>query len=125
MLLRFDRRWVRYAPLTSSGNVIAAGMLARPRPVRRRARRPRLRRASTCPDWVTERSLAIAIPVAVAVFLVAFLVLGAVFSVLGYLVTNWGFTLSRDARGRSFHVRRGLLTTPRPASSATGCAASR
>ena len=28
VLLRFDRRWVRYAPLTSSGNVIAAGLLA-------------------------------------------------------------------------------------------------
>ena len=44
-------------------------------------------------------------------FLVVFLLLGAVFSVLGYLITNWNFTLSRDARGRSFHVRRGLLTS--------------
>ena len=33
------------------------------------------------------------------------------FSVLGYLVQNWGFTLARDVRGRTFHVRRGLLTT--------------
>ena len=44
-------------------------------------------------------------------FLIAFLIMGAVFAVLGYLITNWGFTLSRDAHGRSFHVRRGLLTT--------------
>ena len=61
--------------------------------------------------WVTELSLTTAIPVAVVVFAVLFLIMGAVFAVLGYLVTNWGFTLSRDARGRSFHVRRGLLTT--------------
>ncbi len=61
--------------------------------------------------WVQDLSLAIAIPVAVVGFLVAFLLLGAVFSVLGYLITNWNFTLSRDARGRSFHVRRGLLTS--------------
>ena len=33
------------------------------------------------------------------------------FSVLGYFVTNWGFMLARDARGRTFHVRRGLLTS--------------
>jgi putative membrane protein len=42
---------------------------------------------------------------------VAFLVLGAVFAVLGYLVTNWGYTLARDLHGRSFHVRRGLFTS--------------
>jgi len=38
-------------------------------------------------------------------------VLGAVFSVLGYLVSNWGYALSRDAQGRSFHIRRGLITS--------------
>jgi putative membrane protein len=27
------------------------------------------------------------------------------------VLANWGFTLSRDVDGRSFHVRRGLLTT--------------
>ncbi len=51
-------------------------------------------------------------PVGTAVFaVVTFLVAGALFSVLGYLVSNWGFTLARDRRGRSFHVRRGLFTS--------------
>ncbi len=52
-------------------------------------------------------SLAAVIPLAV----LTFLVLGAVFSLLGYYVANWGFVLARDARGRTFHVRRGLLTS--------------
>ena len=36
---------------------------------------------------------------------------GAVFSVLGYFVTNWGFSSPATRRGRTFHVRRGLLTS--------------
>ena len=109
VLLRFDRRWVRYAPLTSSGNVIAAGLLA----VLGQfgdALGERVFDEVDVADWATRFSLAVAIPVVVLGFLVAFLILGAVFSVLGYLITNWNFTLSRDARGRSFHVRRGLFT---------------
>ncbi len=105
-LLRFDPAWARYAPLTSSGSVIAAGVLAvlgqfgeqlgtrwlDEGDVRNTAERISL-------GWV--------IPLAV----VGFLVLGAVFSVLGYYVANWGFSLARDSRGRTFHVRRGLLTS--------------
>ena len=106
VLLRFDPRWVRYAPLTTSGNVIAAGLLAL------------LGQFSEqlSPDWLTDeeiRSIAERLSLAgvIPAVLVAFLVLGAVFSVLGYYVANWGFQLARDARGRTFHVRRGLLTT--------------
>jgi putative membrane protein len=62
-------------------------------------------------DWVTRSDLSSVLPVLVAGALVTFLVLGAVFSVLGYLISNWDFTLSRDAQGRSFHIRRGLLTS--------------
>ena len=106
MLVRLDPRWVRFAPLTSSGNVIAAGLLA--------VVGQFLDRANI--GLVTEQQLedlvtGVSIVLVVALVLVAFIVLGAVFAVLGYLVSNWGFTLSRDARGRSFHVRRGLLTT--------------
>jgi len=110
VLLRLDRRWVRYAPLTSSGNVIAAGLIA----VLGQfgdAVGERVFENFDVVGWVQGLSLAIAVPIAVGGFLVAFLLLGAVFSVLGYLITNWNFTLSRDARGRSFHVRRGLLTS--------------
>ena len=101
---------MRYAPLTSSGNVIAAGLLA----VLGQfgdAFGERVFDEVDVADWATRFSLAIAVPVVVLGFLVAFLILGAIFSVLGYLITNWNFTLSRDARGRSFHVRRGLFTS--------------
>lgn len=110
VLLGFDRRWARYAPLTSSGNVIAAGVLAVLGQFGE-ALGDRLRIDVGMVDWVTGLSLANAIPLVAIGLLVAFLVLGAVFSVLGYLISNWDFTLSRDAHGRSFHVRRGMLTS--------------
>ena len=62
-------------------------------------------------DWAENGSLHVVIPIVVSIFVVGFLVLGAIFSVLGYLVTNWDFSLARDTRGRSFHVRRGLFTS--------------
>ena len=109
VLLQFDRRWVRYAPLTSSGNVIAAGLLAVLGQFGEGIGE-RVFENFDVVGWVQDLSLAIAVPIAVGGFLFAFLLLGAVFSVLGYLITNWNFTLSRDAGGRSFHVRRGLFT---------------
>ena len=76
--------------------------------------------------WVTTCPLATLIPLVVRVFLVAFLVLGAVFSVLGYLITNWGFTLSRDCpRPLLPRTPRAAHHAPRPASSASACAVSR
>ena len=105
VLVRLDPRWVRFAPLTSSGNVIAAGLLA--------VFGQFADRAHIGIDEQQAEDLVTGISVVLVVVLVplAFIVLGAVFAVLGYLISNWGFTLSRDARGRSFHVRRGLLTT--------------
>ena len=105
-LLRFDPGWVRYAPLTSSGNVIAAGLLA--------VLAQFSEQIGT--DWLNESDVrrqaeALAVGVIIPLVIVAFLVLGAVFSLLGYLVANWGFVLARDSRGRTFHVRRGLLTS--------------
>jgi putative membrane protein len=105
-LRRLDPRWVRYAPLTSSGNVIAAGLLAL------------LGQALeaveidlTTQDRLEELVTGLSSVVVGAALLVGFLVLGAVFAVLGYFVTNWGYVLQRDALGRTFHVRRGLFTS--------------
>ncbi len=106
VLVRLDPAWVRYAPLTSSGNVIAAGLVAALGQFWDRLG-PRLFTEGDVVGAVEATSVAVLLTLAV----VAFLVLGAVLSLLGYLVTNWGFTLSRDAGGRSFHVRRGLLTS--------------
>ena len=110
VLLAFDRGWVRYAPLTSSGSVIAAGVLA----VLGQFGDQFFERwvdTQQVEDWAKDASLHVVIPIVAATFVVGFLVLGAIFSVLGYLVTNWDFSLARDTRGRSFHVRRGLFTS--------------
>jgi putative membrane protein len=88
VLLRLDPRWVRFAPLTTSGNVIAAGLLALLGQFLDRAHLT-LVDANRLENLLTGASVA----VVVAVVVVAFLVLGAIFAVLGYL------------------VRRGLLTT--------------
>jgi putative membrane protein len=104
--MRLDPRWVRYAPLTTAGNVVAAGLLA---VIGQFANQAHLGpgTAKRAEDLVTGVSVVMVVVVAI----VAFLVLGAIFSVLGYLMTSWGFTLSRDARGRSLHVHRGAFTT--------------
>ena len=105
VLLRFDPRWARYAPLTTSGTIVAAAVLGF---------------AAQFTNGIDFRvsedawfvGLVQSHPVAtVLVVVVVFLALGAVFGVIGYLVVNGGFVLARDRRGRSFHVRRGLVTS--------------
>jgi putative membrane protein len=104
VLLRLDPRWLRYAPLTTSGIVIALGSLAFlgqfADNVVGAAAQQATERVATLPLWLSVLSGLVA-----AVVVVSFL------AVLGYALTNWGFTLSRDRHGRSYHVRRGLLTT--------------
>ena len=107
MLLRFDPGWVRYAPLTSSGNVIAAGLLAVLGQFGEQIGDPVFSESAVREHGRAACRSAAVIPLAI----VAFLVLGAVFSLLGYLRRQLGLPLARDSRGRTFHVRRGLLTS--------------
>lgn len=105
VLLRLDPRWTRFAPLTTSGLAIALGALAAGnqlvQPLIQRVRNLHTgEQAATVPIWVVGLAAVI-----------AFLLLISVLSVCGYLLTNWGFTLSRDSSGRSIHVAKGLLTT--------------
>ncbi|HEU4567931.1 MAG TPA: PH domain-containing protein [Marmoricola sp.] len=106
VLMRFDPAWVRYAPLTTSGIVIALGSLAflsqfADNAVNAMVRQGALReRVHELPLWAALLS-----------GLVAAVVVVSLLAILGYLLTNWGFTLSQDSAGRSYHVRRGLLTT--------------
>ena len=99
VVLRLDLRWVRYAPLTSSGLALGAAVVAVASQVLE-ALGPGL-----------EVELA---PTDVSWWLLPPVLLGlaAVVSALavgGYLMTNWGFTLWHE--GGSWHLRRGLLTT--------------
>ncbi|WP_296601799.1 PH domain-containing protein [Nocardioides sp.] len=107
-ILELDPAWVRYAPFTSSGLVIAAGAVGL---------LSQVANSLGGLDVDTERlsddagawSLWLAVPVGV----LALLALVALFSIGGYVVTNWGFRLSHTGPtpGGAWHLRRGLLTT--------------
>ncbi len=93
-VLRLDPTWSRYAPLTSTGLAIAGALLAALSQLRLR---------------IDADDLAVA---GVAVVVAALLALAVVVSVLavgGYLVANWGLTLTHEHG--SWHLRRGLTTT--------------
>lgn len=103
VLLRLDPAWVRYAPLTTSGVVIAAAGLG----AASQFIQPAI-------DRVQNSSLSVpSVPLwaAIVAATVVFVVVSSVLAIAGYVVANWGFTVARDRDGRSFHISRGLLTT--------------
>lgn len=106
VIMQLDPAWVRYAPLTTSGLVIAVGALAAGGQIL----------GSVLGEWIEDADLqgtveAVPLVVAIPAGAIAFAVVISVLSILGYVLTNWGFRLSRDDRARTFHIRRGLLTT--------------
>lgn len=107
-VLDLDPAWVRYAPLTSSGLVLAAGVLGLASQVADTLGGVRIdtRRLS---DDTGGWSLWVAVPLG----LIALLGVVALLSIGGYVVTNWGFRLTHTGPGRggAWHLRRGLLTT--------------
>jgi len=102
-LLSFDPSWIRFAPLTTGGLLIVIGALA----AGNQLVGPAVERLSDHVDLGEPRHLGLTIAAA----LVAFVVVISVLSIIGYVLTNWGFLLTRDRAGRSLHIRKGLLTT--------------
>ena len=105
VVLRLDPAWARFAPLTSSGVVATLAIIGVGSQVLNDfGGGPRVDVDSGATEVGASWGLA----------LVAILVLIAAMSVLavaGYLVSNWGFTLTHAARDGSWHLRRGLFTT--------------
>jgi len=101
-VLTLDLAWLRFAPLTSSGVVVTAGLVGAAAQV-----------LSTAGEGVEvdSRSWDLGVPgwTVLALGALVVVVLVSAVSVAGYLVTNWGFSLSRG-RG-AWHLRRGLVTT--------------
>ena len=106
VLLNLDLAWLRYAPLTTGGLVLALGALAALNQVL-----GQMVGAVADRLHLGERAAAVPVWVALVGGVVVFLVVISVLSVFGYVFANWGFTLSRDRGGRSLHVRRGLVTS--------------
>ena len=102
VLLDLDPAWIRYAPLTTSGLVSALtiwgfGMQYLG------GEAARLRSAL---EWIEGLGTVVAVLVALAVALVAV----ALLAVTAYVLSYWGFRLSRHGGG-TLHTSRGLLTT--------------
>jgi putative membrane protein len=101
VLLRLDPSWIRYAPLTTTGLATAAaglGFLTQG-----------FTRFGTTSELIVERAQWVR---DLAWWIDAILVLVVVSSlaVSAYVLTFWGFRLTRNRLG-SLHTRRGLLTT--------------
>lgn len=107
-VLELDPAWVRFAPFTSSGLVIAAGVVGVLSQVFNS-----LGGFDVDTERLTDDAGAWSLWVAVPLGVVALLALVALFSIGGYVVTNWGFRLSHTGPtpGGAWHLRRGLLTT--------------
>jgi putative membrane protein len=105
VVLRLDPAWARFAPLTSTGLVVAAAVIGVASQVLNGAGGTlglNLEASFTRVDGSWWLAL---VAIAVLVGLVSALAVG------GYLVANWGFTLSHAARDGSWHLTRGLFTT--------------
>ena len=107
-VLDLDPAWVRYAPLTSSGLVLAAGVLGLTSQVVDSLGGLRVD-ARNLHDGAGAWSLWVAVPLG----LLGLVVVVALLSIGGYVVTNWGFRLTHTGPGRggAWQLRRGLLTT--------------
>lgn len=103
VLLHLDPRWVRFAPLTTGGLLIALGAVA----AGNQLVGPLLDRLTHRVDLHQPQHPGLTIAAGLIVLLAAISTL----SVIGYVLTNWGFTLTRDTGARSLHIRKGLLTT--------------
>ncbi len=104
VLLVLDPRWARYAPLTSSGVVLTAAVVGVGSQVVDQV--PGLTEGVDL-DRALELSALVVVPLA----LLATAAVITVLAVVGYLLTNWAFTLSHHPRDGTWHLSRGLLTT--------------
>lgn len=100
VLVAFDPRWLRFAPFTGTGLVVVAATLGGA---------SQLLESLDVWDDLRSEELPVTSVLGVALAVVVALVVLLAVSVLGYLVTNGGFRLTRAAG--AWHVRRGLLTT--------------
>lgn len=103
VVLRLDLGWVRFAPLTTSGIVIAGaalGLLAQS-----------FHTFEIMPTVHADSLARFGAIVLVAVGLIGVVATFCVLAVVGYLLTNFGFVLTRSGDDATWHLRRGLLTT--------------
>ena len=107
LVARFEPGWLRYAPFTSAGLVLVAGILGVGSQVLEGLGFFNNLDGEVIDETVTGLGALVVLPVA----LIVISALVGLFSVLGYLVANGNFALSHTLPDGSWHVRRGMLTT--------------
>lgn len=107
VVARFEPGWLVYAPFTSAGLVLTAGVLGVGSQVADGLGLLDGLDGETIDREVTAVGPLLAVPATLGVVLLV----AAVVSVAGYLVANGNFTLGHNRANGSWHVRRGLLTT--------------
>ncbi|MGA8246817.1 MAG: PH domain-containing protein, partial [Nocardioides sp.] len=103
VVLTLDPAWVRFAPLTSAGVVIAGAALG----IVAQA----VRTLEWAPSVDAHRLARLGVTLLLMLGLASFVVVLCVLAVIGYLVSNFGFQLSHTRSDGSWHLRRGLFTT--------------
>lgn len=103
VVLTLDPRWVRFAPLTSSGLVIAGAALG--------LATQSWHTFQVTPSVDVHRLERLGVALLLILAALSVVVVICVLSVVGYLVTNFGFQLSHTRSDGSWHLRRGLFTT--------------
>ena len=108
VLASVDRRWTRYAPFTLSGLAVVAALGGalwhfanelHVNPANLGLIRTVLGKVGATSPWLTG-----------LVGVVGLLLLATIASVLGYILSYWNFTLTREPSG-TLHIKHGLLNT--------------
>lgn len=110
VVLTFDPRWARFAPLTSAGVVLAAGVLGVGSQVLEGLGAfddPELGSRVEDPGVLGGVDWLVVVPATVVIGAVVVSVL----AVAAYLVTHGGLRLAHSDADGAWHLRRGLLTT--------------
>ena len=103
VVLTLDLGWVRFAPLTTTGVVIAGaalGVLAQS-----------IHTLELAPSVDLDRLARLGLVLLLVGGVLGLLVTICVLAVVGYLLTNFGFRLTHTAKVGSWNLRRGLFTT--------------
>lgn len=109
VVYQLDPAWIRYAPFGPAGLIAALAIVG--------VGSQFLNESGI--GWgedglirgTVDQLAALGIMLAVLAVLVGALIVVVVLALLGYLLAFHGFRLTRDARGGTYHVSRGLLTT--------------
>jgi putative membrane protein len=107
VVARFEPRWLWYAPFTSAGLILAAAVLGAGGQV--------LDALGLWDhlqlDTAAEEAARLSVLVLVPLLAIGVIVVASVLAVAGYIVTNFGFTVSYTKSDHAWHLRRGLFTT--------------